>query len=903
MSGRVRNRKKSSEKEEEDTQEEDIDIISVPAPRDQTPRKVQQRPTVNHRLLDGTDSHDDSSDEREFMEEEDNETIEMSRLRLDDESEVSAQVSSFDTRLSQLKKQWKLVDMFGEDKFDDEVAGMIRSRMGENDRYQMMKDFKVSIKGLKVEAMIEKFLSERVEGFPLLEYSLLSKAEQEMDAKRHAQVRAEVSSSGDDGCADEDNEESDKEDNIYDYSREELEGMKRDDLRKLYKSKDVSSKGKKKDYINRFMAAQAAGFPSKQPKQPPKSAKERKDKYLANETSEKRRERLQKAARHIAQARANETSEKSRERLQKAARHIAQARANETEEETRARQENDAQRHAQVRADQKAKSLKIAALNNVSDVPGNDYDFESFTEDPLSACRLYGINNGGWAELDSKRLIAFIHVMNRLLDRKDTFAIHKLNGLLELSVKRYETFSKTTEQVFNMDDTKAALDYQLQIRESRVVDFEEAVLEWYATNDIISLEDRKARLPVEWVFDNHKEKRPLAWLKSLVGLRLSTSHGIFILDRVDYSAEDGKYYICKYDDEDDNKDYPMTYYDVVDYADHEQPGFSQFHLPKEPLCVHVDGEFRARFEATLRELRDVDSSMSADCYLEKAKILCNHAIREVGVYIDTQLITPERQQELMLKYCRSQGIGVSWGADEKDRDPAQLLTCACCGIRGMNNESNTRSYCKVDLGDDKVQAVLKLPDAVNEEGSDGESSANFVVTRQDHIEAIEKEPITIPINNDGDTKVVETWRLYSKFPAMKSDELEQREYLPDYMFDKDDKPIYYHLHPEFVDEELVSGERKKRYTTTLCSDCKKSIDADNIPRRSIAAGVDFGDANRIGLEPLTDRERRIISKVRHYLLVIKVESNIDYNRTKEKGQSAVKGCGIYFDDDSPQVVS
>ena len=71
-----------------------------------------------------------------------------------------------------------------------------------------------------------------------------------------------------------------------------------------------------------------------------------------------------------------ETPEKRRERLQKAARRIAKVRANETEEEKRARQENDTRRHARVRADQKAKSLKIAALNNVSDVPGNDYNFE-----------------------------------------------------------------------------------------------------------------------------------------------------------------------------------------------------------------------------------------------------------------------------------------------------------------------------------------------------------------------------------------------------------------------------------------------------------------------------------------------------------------------------------------------
>ena len=76
-------------------------------------------------------------------------------------------------------------------------------------------------------------------------------------------------------------------------------------------------------------------------------------------------------------------------------------------------------------------------------------------------------------------MIAFVHVMNRLLDRKDTFAIHKLNDLLELSVKRYETFSKTTEQVFNMDDLYLALDYQHQVKndESREMNFEEAVLE------------------------------------------------------------------------------------------------------------------------------------------------------------------------------------------------------------------------------------------------------------------------------------------------------------------------------------------------------------------------------------------------------------------------------------------
>ena len=72
---------------------------------------------------------------------------------------------------------------------------------------------------------------------------------------------------------------------------------------------------------------------------------------------------------------------------------------------------------------------------------------------------------------------------------------------------------------------------------------------------------------------------------------------------------------------------------------------------------------------------------------------------------------------------------------------------------------------------------------------------------------------------------------------------------------------------------------------------------------SLAAGIDFGDPYRIGLEPLTERERHMISKLRHYLLVIKIESNTADGRVIERGQSKIKGCGIYFNHDSPLAVS
>jgi len=172
-----------------------------------------------------------------------------------------------------------------------------------------------------------------------------------------------------------------------------------------------------------------------------------------------------------------------------------------------------------------------------------------------------------------------------------------------------------------------------------------------------------------------------------------------------------------------------------------------------------------------------------------------------------------------------------------------------------------------------------------------------------HRRLMEREPLCIPCNDNGDTKEVELWRLRSVWPAKKPEELEEeKDNLPEYMFDKEGNPVYLHLHPEFVREEIVPGE-KNRYYATICSYCKKSLDGKKSPWRSIVSGVDFGDGNRIGLEPLTERERQMVSKVRHFLLVVKIESNTADGRVIERGQSAVKGCGIYFNHDSPRVVS
>ena len=321
-------------------------------------------------------------------------------------------------------------------------------------------------------------------------------------------------------------------------------------------------------------------------------------------------------------------------------------------------------------------------------------------------------------------------------------------------------------------------------------------------------------------------------------------------------------------------------------------------------------------------LLTIAACFSGDYFDKRSVILDRHASREVGVYIDKHRVTPEKVDEMIERYCRAQGLGLPWASKEEDRVYKSILTCACCGLRDMDGTSPVRLFHEVDLS-----YLRKLRLSMRDDGNPpmGDNDGNDLPgdndginkkpvsdrTQLKHRNLMEMEPISIPINDDGDTRDVELWRLCSTWPAKKPDELKkEKNMLPDYMFDESGNPVYYHLHPEFVEERDVPGQSKKCYTTTLCTECKGCIDADdnggnvpNVPRRSIAAGVDFGFAGRIGLEPLTDRERQIISKVRNYLLVIKIESNINYNRTKEKGQSAVKGCGIYFDDDSPQVVS
>ena len=73
-------------------------------------------------------------------------------------------------------------------------------------------------------------------------------------------------------------------------------------------------------------------------------------------------------------------------------------------------------------------------------------------------------------------------------------------------------------------------------------------------------------LSPEYQAEKEVEKFDKAWAESVLGSKLRTTHGNFALDRIDYSAKNGKHFICKFDDDDsDDKDYPMAYEDVKNH--------------------------------------------------------------------------------------------------------------------------------------------------------------------------------------------------------------------------------------------------------------------------------------------------------------------------------------------------
>ena len=401
------------------------------------------------------------------------------------------------------------------------------------------------------------------------------------------------------------------------------------------------------------------------------------------------------------------------------------------------------------------------------------------------------------------------------------------------------------------------------------------------------------------------------WARSLIGRKLRVpgwwwgdradkKYYDCLLKDVDYADKAERYFSVEC--EDDGILYPMAYVDLRKFAD-----FADGYLPPQPYQNKRDEAYIALCEETSGKLEDenFDSDSQNACLF----IFVKHAIKRGYQIIDSQRITPEKQKQVAEEFLHQQWRGVPWSryryeVENEDEEykavDGPLFACASCGLRSMGR--GDESY----YGDKNVRdlnwATLDSNDA------------------SDFVKNMEEQTLLLPTSNKGDFKQFDCWKARSVWPAVRPNELTEDENLPDWMFEVDGegrpdrfKPKYFHLHPEFV-EECKGVDDKKGFKVKLCRSCyhfdcqldelsSQGWEESELPKgptRSIANGVDFGSPKRVGLTPLTPRERQIISKMRHYYCAVKIESNEGPQR--EHTHYAIKGHSICYDHDSPRVV-
>jgi len=365
---------------------------------------------------------------------------------------------------------------------------------------------------------------------------------------------------------------------------------------------------KRDELINSFISQRDTGFPLL--KWSLMSPAERKADKRDKRSTKKKQEDNTKVAKHNAQARANETPEEARARLDANATRNAKVRANETPEETRARLDKVANLSAQTRSDKKtAIEERWPTYSTLQgEKPGKEYKLERHTDNVETALLLFHLESGGWKERESEWLISYLHVMKRLVEADDS-CISKLNGLLELSIERYSTLYKTLyQEVLDDNDLKQVCKWKSQTEHRQLMNRKEAVLEWFATTDSISLDDCKAE---NGIFNCRSLvglllKVPAHWWVGCSGNRLWRCE----IESIDFHDAAERYFTIKCLDRDpgdphQEKRYQMAYEAIIEYADQEQDNFSRFNLPRDPV-PYIDSALNVRSDETLQELRKLD---------------------------------------------------------------------------------------------------------------------------------------------------------------------------------------------------------------------------------------------------------------------------------------------------------
>ncbi|CAB9516444.1 helicase PIF1 [Seminavis robusta] len=259
--------------------------------------------------------------------------------------------------------------------------------------------------------------------------------------------------------------------------------------------------------------------------------------------------------------------------------------------------------------------------------------------------------------------------------------------------------------------------------------------------------------------------------------------------------------------------------------------------------------------------------------------------------IADEMLTEQEQEDIVEKFLLHQGRASckpngSNAESELANFPgigqsvdAHHFVCGSCGIKSVNGQYG------------KVCSTVDLADLVD-------TPVAFTEEQLKRYERSAKEPpVLLPTDDEGSTKLFYPHRLQSAYtsPSLAST---------------------FHLHPEFVTFQTrpsKDGDKTEQHETVIfCSSCTAWLNDHRTrcaatpslpPVHSIAAGVDFGDINRIGLAKPDLLESLVIARMRHFHNVVKVQDNHAVGGRSDLTKNEIRGHSILFRHDSPVTAS
>ena len=283
---------------------------------------------------------------------------------------------------------------------------------------------------------------------------------------------------------------------------------------------------------------------------------------------------------------------------------MANVRANETAEKRRTRNEGNAANMANVRARERAKISNSKPTYNTKlwEVPGKDFTLKGHENDVITAQILFHSNSRNPGEPLFIKLVAYQHVIERLRDRGDMCAVAKLVELLGLKLERRECLFKTIFDVIPDELYKSEyLKWEGQTEERQRMVRCECELEWFATTDVVSLDESRTKISIPWI-------------RTLIGLHLIVPGRWWTrckkedksklwrceIDSINDTDKEEKYFGIKCHG--DGVRYWIKYETIKKYVDTDHVDYPKYDLPeKQPS---IDHELNARCEQTLRRLKD-----------------------------------------------------------------------------------------------------------------------------------------------------------------------------------------------------------------------------------------------------------------------------------------------------------